>query len=119
MIEISLMESLLDFQFELFTTYYASNQQPKRSYSNNGHSLLRAPYGVYKTADGYIALAMMDMQVMAKAIDCSALENFSNDETFVNRDEIKTILAEPSLFSTNPILVDPFATGGSMGHGDF
>lgn len=88
------MESLLDFQFELLTTYYASNQQPQRSYSNNGHSLLGAPYGVYKTADGYIALAMMDMLVMAKAIHCNALEKFSTDETFVNRDEIKAILAE-------------------------
>jgi len=94
LIEVSLMESLLDFQFELFTTYYASNQQPKRSYSNNGHSLLGAPYGVYKTADGYIALAMMDMQVMAKAIHCSALESFLNHETFVNRDKIKAILAD-------------------------
>lgn len=94
LIEISLMESLLDFQFELFTTYYASNQQPKRSFSNNGHSLLGAPYGVYKTTDGYIALAMMDLQVMAKAINCKALQGFSNEETFANRDEIKAILSK-------------------------
>ena len=67
MIEISLMESLLDFQFELFTTYYASNQQPQRSYSNNGHPLLSAPYGIYKTADGYIALAMMDIAGFGKS----------------------------------------------------
>ena len=94
LIEISLMESLLDFQFELFTTYYASNQQPKRSYSNNGHTLLGAPYGVYKTADGYIALAMMDILVMAKAINCKPLKEFSNEETFASRDEIKAILAK-------------------------
>mgnify|MGYP003042596703 CR=1 FL=1 len=93
LIEISLMESLLDFQFELFTTYYASNQQPERSYSSNRHSLLGAPYGVYKTADGYIALAMMDIQVMAKAINCKALQEFSNEENFANRDEIKMILS--------------------------
>ena len=31
LIEVSLMESLLDFQFELLTTYYANHQQPKRS----------------------------------------------------------------------------------------
>lgn len=94
LIEISLMESLLDFQFELFTTYYASNQQPKRSFSNNGHSLLGAPYGVYKTTDGYIALAMMDLQVMAKAINCKALQGFSNEENFASRDEIKAILSK-------------------------
>jgi CoA:oxalate CoA-transferase len=100
LIEISLMESLLDFQFELLTTYYASNKQPERSYSNNGHSLLSAPYGVYKTEDGYIALAMMDIQLLAKAIHCKALEKFSNGQAFTERDTIKAILAQHLLINT-------------------
>lgn len=94
LIEISLMESLLDFQFELLTTYYTSNQQPERSHSNNGHPLLSAPYGIYKTADGYIALAMMDINALAKAIDCKVLEEFSNERAFAERDEMKLIIAE-------------------------
>src|SRR4026207_353440 len=36
-IEVSLMESLLDFQFELFTTYFTNQKAPQRSISNNGH----------------------------------------------------------------------------------
>lgn len=94
LIGISLMESLLDFQFELLTTYYATKQQPKRSESNNGHPLLSAPYGIYKTADGYIALAMMDIQALAKAINCDVLKEFLNERAFGERDRIKTILAE-------------------------
>jgi CoA:oxalate CoA-transferase len=94
LIEVSLMESLLDFQFELLTTYYTNDQQPKRSISNNGHPLLSAPYGIYQTADGYIALAMMDIQALAKAINCKVLEEFSNGQAFAERDEIKEILAE-------------------------
>ena len=93
LIEISLMESLLDFQFELLTTYYASHQQPQRSTINNGHPLLSAPYGIYKTADGYMALAMMDMQVLAKAIECDELKIFSQEQAFAQRDAIKKILA--------------------------
>jgi crotonobetainyl-CoA:carnitine CoA-transferase CaiB-like acyl-CoA transferase len=94
LIELSLMESLLDFQFELLTTFYASNQQPKRSYYNNGHPLLSAPYGLYKTTDGYIALAMMDIKALAKAIDCNTLEKFSSEQTFADRDKIKAELAK-------------------------
>jgi CoA:oxalate CoA-transferase len=93
LIEISLLESLLDFQFELLTTYYASRRQPERSNVNNGHPLLSAPYGIYETADGYLALAMMDIHALAKAIDCKALEKFSKDQAFSGRDEIKTIIA--------------------------
>lgn len=94
LIEASLLESLLDFQFELFTTYFTTNAQPQRSISNNGHSLLGAPYGLYKTADGYIALAMMDLHELADAIDCEELKAFSKDTVFSQRNEIKKVLAD-------------------------
>src|SRR4026208_699531 len=94
LIEVSLMESLLDFQFELLTTYFTNNKQPQRSITNNGHPLLSAPYGLYKTADGYIAMAMMDITELAKAIDCLELKNYSKEEVFAKRDEIKKILAD-------------------------
>ena len=93
LIEVSLMESLLDFQFELLTTYFTNNKQPQRSINNNGHTLLGAPYGLYKTADGFIALAMMDITELTKAIDCLELKDFSNEQIFSKREEIKTILA--------------------------
>ncbi|TAH00209.1 MAG: CoA transferase [Sphingobacteriales bacterium] len=92
LIEVSLMESLLDFQFELLTTYFASEQQPVRSVINNGHALLGAPYGIYKTASGYIALAMMDLHALANAIGCTALLAFTKEEAFIKRDAIKEML---------------------------
>jgi CoA:oxalate CoA-transferase len=94
LIEISLLESLLDFQFELFTTYYSSKQLPQRSNINNGHPLLGAPYGLYQTADGHIALAMMDIQILANTIKCEALRDFTNEEAFSNRDCIKKALTD-------------------------
>ena len=94
LIEVSLMESLLDFQFELFTTYFTNQKQPQRSISNNGNPLLSAPYGLYKTTDGYIALAMMDIHELADAINCAALKNFSKEEIFAKRDEMKRVLAD-------------------------
>lgn len=94
LIEVSLMESLLDFQFELLTTYYTNHQQPKRSKVANGQPLLSAPYGIYQTKDSYIALAMMDIHVLGDTIGCGALKYFSKDDAFALRDEIKTVLVE-------------------------
>jgi crotonobetainyl-CoA:carnitine CoA-transferase CaiB-like acyl-CoA transferase len=94
LIEISLIESLLDFQFELLTTYYTSHRQPERSSINNGHPLLSAPYGIYETGDGYIALAMMDIELLGRATGCKVLEAFPKDQAFAQRDEIKSILAK-------------------------
>jgi CoA:oxalate CoA-transferase len=93
LIEVSLMESLLDFQFELLTTYYTTRQQPQRSKVANGQPLLSAPYGIYDTADGHIAIAMMDIHILADTIGCNELKNFSKEEAFSRRDEIKTVLA--------------------------
>lgn len=93
LIEVSLMESLLDFQFELLTTYYTTKQQPQRSKVANGQPLLSAPYGIYDTADGHIAIAMMDIHVLADTIGCLELKTFPKEEAFSRRDEIKSALA--------------------------
>ena len=106
MIEVSLMETLIDFQFELFTTYFASNNQPQRSHVNNGHPLLSAPYGIYKTTNGYIALAMMDIHQLADAINCPPIKEFSKKEAFAKRDEIKTLLADHLIKNTSEYWIE-------------
>lgn len=93
LIEVSLLESLLDFQFELLTTYFTTGKQPQRSLVANGQPLLSAPYGIYKTAAGYIAIAMMDIKLLARAIGCTDLMAFSGEDSFARRDEIKSLLA--------------------------
>jgi crotonobetainyl-CoA:carnitine CoA-transferase CaiB-like acyl-CoA transferase len=103
LIEISLLESLLDFQFELLTTYHSSGLLPKRSDVNNGHPLLHAPYGIYETADGYIAIAMVDIKQLGATIECKELTAFDQKDAFILRDEIKSVLAkhlltQPSAF---------------------
>jgi CoA:oxalate CoA-transferase len=112
LIEVSLMESLLDFQFELLTTYYANGSQPQRSDVGNGHPLLSAPYGIYATRTGHIALAMMDLSALAKAIDCSLLEDYSKEETFVLRDEIKMILTHHFLTHSSSYWMEKLQRNG-------
>ena len=92
LVSISLMESLLDFQFELLTTYYNSKLDIKRSQVSNGNPMLGAPYGIYQTADGYLAIAMMDIAVLGNAIGCQELLQYAQKDMFVSRDEIKNIL---------------------------
>ncbi|WP_089684735.1 CaiB/BaiF CoA transferase family protein [Catalinimonas alkaloidigena] len=92
-IELSMLESLLDFQFELLTTYYASGQLPQRSALSNGHTLLGAPYGLHATADGYLAVAMVPLQKLAEVLESEALQAFSQEEAFRRRDDIKRTLA--------------------------
>src|SRR6201999_850224 len=93
LVEISMMESLLDFQFEFLTTYHSSGQLPRRSRFSNGNPLLSAPYGIYATADGYLAIAMVNISQLARAIGSELLAAYDQEQAFSHRDEIKGVLS--------------------------
>jgi CoA:oxalate CoA-transferase len=94
-IEVSLLESILDFQFEVLTTFLNDGGKlPVRSAVNNAHAYLGAPYGIYQTADGYLALAMGSVVRLGELLECETLLQFDRpEELFTCRDQIKEILA--------------------------
>lgn len=94
LLSLSLLESAIDFQFEFFTTFFQTRQQHVRSKVSNAHALLSAPYGLYETADKYIAVAMMPLSKLNAAIACEALLPFDDTDAFLKRDEIKKILSD-------------------------
>jgi len=96
LVETSLIEALLDFQFEVLTTHLNDGRRPpRRSAFRNAHAYLAAPYGVYDTADGYLALAMTHLPTLGKLLDLPPLQDISNpSDGFRRRDEIKQIIAE-------------------------
>ena len=96
LVEVSMLESVLDFQFEVLTCYYNDGHQPpQRSLNNNAHAFVSAPYGIYKTMDGFLALAMGSITVLADLIHCEPLKKFiTPDEWFSRRDEIKEIIQQ-------------------------
>lgn len=95
LVETSLIEALLDFQFEVLTTYLNDGRRPpRRSAFRNAHAYLAAPYGVYDTANGYLALAMTHLPTLGKLFDLPVLQEISNPaDGFRRRDEIKQIIA--------------------------
>ncbi|GAA4736015.1 CaiB/BaiF CoA transferase family protein [Flavisolibacter ginsenosidimutans] len=96
LVQVSMLESVLDFQFEVLTCFYNDgNELPVRSNVNNGHAYIAAPYGIYKTANGYLALAMGDILRLADLLKCEGLKVFTDKkEWFSKRDEIKKELAQ-------------------------
>ena len=95
LVETSLLESLVDFQFEVLTTHLNDGgKTPDRSALGNGHAYLGAPYGVYQTADGWLAVAMNPLDKLADLLDIPALRGVSRSDTFAKRDRLKRILAD-------------------------
>ena len=96
LVETSLIEATLDFQFEVLTTYLNDgNRKPKRSSYNNAHAYLSAPYGIYKTKDNYIAIAMTPVPALGKLLGLDSIIQFDDQKDwFVKRDEIKKLIGD-------------------------
>ncbi|RWD72898.1 CaiB/BaiF CoA-transferase family protein [Mesorhizobium sp.] len=95
-VETSLLEALVDFQFEVLTTHLNDGRRlPKRSSFRSAHAYLSAPYGVYPAKDGYLAIAMTPIPKIADLLDLPELDPFRDKPAswFTARDEIKAIIA--------------------------
>ncbi|RZJ79369.1 MAG: CoA transferase [Flavobacterium sp.] len=95
-VQVSMLESAYDFQFETITTFMNDGGElPERSAKNNANAYLGAPYGIYQTQNGYLALAMGSIPFLGNLLGCDAIAVYQDiAEAFDKRDEIKTILAD-------------------------
>lgn len=95
-VETSLLEALVDLQFEVLTTHLNDGRRlPKRAGFRSAHAYLSAPYGVYPTADGHIAIAMTPIGKLADLLGLDELAPYREDPQswFRERDSIKAIIA--------------------------
>lgn len=104
-VETSLLEALVDLQFEVLTTHLNDGRRlPRRSSFRSAHAYLSAPYGVYPAKDGFLAIAMTPIPKLAALLDLDEeLSPYSGKPAtwFTARDEIKAILAQK--IATRPV----------------
>jgi CoA:oxalate CoA-transferase len=96
-VETSLLEALVDFQFEVLTTHLNDGRRlPKRANFRSAHAYLSAPYGVYAAADGYLAIAMTPIPKLADLLGMEELAPYRGNSStwFTARDEIKALIAK-------------------------
>lgn len=93
-VEVSLLESVLDIQFESITSFLNDGGQlPERGdVKGSAHAFLSAPYGVYQTQDGYISLAMGDLLCIGNLLEINLEKYADKHEWFASRDEIRELL---------------------------
>ncbi|WP_112312591.1 CaiB/BaiF CoA transferase family protein [Pseudogemmobacter bohemicus] len=96
-VQTSLMEALIDFQFEVLTTHLNDGRRvPKRSEFRSAHAYLSAPYGVYQAKDGWLAIAMTPIARLADLMGIGTLAPYLDDPklAFSQRDTIKRLIAD-------------------------
>jgi crotonobetainyl-CoA:carnitine CoA-transferase CaiB-like acyl-CoA transferase len=92
-VEIDLLDVLIDCQCQEFSAYLNGGSAPSRSASGLAHAMAPAPYGIYATVDGSVAVAMADLRVLGRILDEPALRAYPDlRSAYDRRHEVKGIL---------------------------
>ncbi len=88
-IHVSLLASALAFQAQDFFTIQNLHRKFERPHSGIGHPGNGAPFGIYRTADGYLTIAMNPWDRMVTALGDPTLVRYADPQVrFERRDEI-------------------------------
>lgn len=95
LVESNLLNAALDLQIEPFTYYLNKGPLWQRTDPPIGSRFHPAPYGVYRTQDGWIAISLTTTATLAAALDRPELAAFSDPkDTMRKRDQINRIVYE-------------------------
>ncbi|MFG6685803.1 CaiB/BaiF CoA transferase family protein [Mariniflexile sp. HNIBRBA6329] len=96
LVEVSLLESILDVQFEAITIFLNNGGKlaDRGNVRGSAHAFLSAPYGIYETSNGHLALAMGDLLLLGRILEVD-LSKYTNKKTwFRSRAAIRKILSK-------------------------
>lgn len=68
-VEVDMFSVVLDLQLQELVTYLNAGVQPRRTAEWSAHGSLPAPYGAYRTADGWLTVAMAPLPALGNVLD--------------------------------------------------
>jgi crotonobetainyl-CoA:carnitine CoA-transferase CaiB-like acyl-CoA transferase len=95
-VDASLMGAALDLQAESLVAWANAPAKPRetQAFRNVAGWYYAAPYGVYATKDGHMALSLVSLKVLAEVLDEPRLAAFTDKDTFKRQDEITGLVAD-------------------------
>ncbi|MEY3335776.1 MAG: hypothetical protein RL566_699 [Actinomycetota bacterium] len=89
LIEVDMYGVVLDAQLQELVTFLNTGKKPTRSLSPSAHASIPGPYGVYRTQDGWMTLAMSPLPALGKLLDNDWLQSLTDyNDGHVWRDQI-------------------------------
>lgn len=94
-VDVNLLSAGIDLQMESFVCYL-NGERPEsvRQPRHIAGWYYGAPYGIYHTRDGEMAIALSPLAKVAEALGESRLADYSDEQAFLQREEAGDLLAE-------------------------
>jgi crotonobetainyl-CoA:carnitine CoA-transferase CaiB-like acyl-CoA transferase len=93
-IDSNLLSAALDLQTEPLNYHLNGTSLYERSESGISSRFHQAPYGVFKTADGWLTLSLCDGATLATAFADQRFAQWTKDDQFAQREEVNSLVAE-------------------------
>lgn len=93
-VDVSLLSAALDLQMESFTCYLnGPTPEDVRQPGPIAGWYYGAPYGIYATRDGHVAISLGSLDALGDAIGLAAADRIPDGEAFSRRDEATPAIA--------------------------
>ena len=93
-VDVDLLSAALDLQTESITCYFNGPRPTTVNQPANVATWYHpAPYGIYATLDGHLAISFSSLEKLATLLDVPEIASFSTEEVFSRREEIAALIA--------------------------
>jgi crotonobetainyl-CoA:carnitine CoA-transferase CaiB-like acyl-CoA transferase len=88
-VEVDMLSVVMDCQLQELVTYLNTGSAPRRTAETSAHGSIPAPYGIYRTSDGWLTLAMCPLPSLGEVVDDDWLRSLGHyNDGQVHRDEV-------------------------------
>jgi crotonobetainyl-CoA:carnitine CoA-transferase CaiB-like acyl-CoA transferase len=88
-VEVDMLSVVMDCQLQEMVTYLNSGRMPRRTQERSAHGSIPAPYGIYKTKDSWLTLAMVPLNILGEVLDDEWLRTLTHyNDGHKYRDEV-------------------------------
>lgn len=95
LVTVNMLDALTTLQMQELSVYTAGGVPQQRGTQPNAHVYIRAPYGIFETTDGYLALGFADLQKLGEIFNDPSFAGMDPEEHgWSHRDELYETVSE-------------------------
>ena len=89
LVEVNMLDAIATIQMQELSVFTVGGKRQERSTEPHAHVFIRAPYGAFATADGYIVVAFPPIRKLGQVIGEDSFLTMDDEiDTWTRRDEI-------------------------------
>ncbi|MHB1734595.1 MAG: CaiB/BaiF CoA transferase family protein [Ferrimicrobium acidiphilum] len=93
-VEVSLLGALVDIQSQELSVFCNGGVPQMRGKESSGHIYIKAPYGVFRTKSGWVAISMGPLDTLARGLESLELEELVKLGETADRDSVTRLCRE-------------------------